>query len=91
MHDNHVIFGKGHFFPVQDIKILHPHIVVLIEEAFPLYPCHVQDVQVAHGVLKAFYFPELDMVFSKHVFPDIAWDAEFFRGNQDKLDMGVTD
>ena len=49
MKDGQVRFGMFQLVHVQDIAVFQPQIVFLVKEALPLYPGHIQDIQLGHG------------------------------------------
>ena len=52
MEHIHILGRQLHFLAVQDIKILHPNVILFIEEAFLLNSGHVQDIQFRKRVLQ---------------------------------------
>ena len=53
MEHVHLFRRQLHLLPVQDIEILHAHVVFLVEETLLLDTGHVQDIQFRQGVFEA--------------------------------------
>ena len=79
MKNKHLFRSNVHLLLVEDIEILHAEIIFLVEEAFLLNTCHVEDIQIFHGLLI-----QLDNFFKwnllrSHGFANITWYAQFLR------------
>ena len=80
-----MVGGQIHLGLVQDVEILHPHVILLIEETLPLYPGHVEQIQLRQGVLQADNLLEILMVGPQHIVPDVAGHPQLLRGDEDEL------
>ena len=90
MKYQHIFRSKLHFCFVQNIEIFHADVIFFIEETLFLYTGHVKDVKFRQSVFETDYFFERNVVLCKDIFADIAWYAQFFRRNQDKFYIRVT-
>ena len=91
MQDRAVFLRQLHLLRIQDIEILHAYIVFLIEEAFSLDSCHIQNVEFRHRFFQPDNLIKGDVVLFQNVFPHIIRNSQLFRRDENKTDPGIPD
>ena len=89
MEHQHVLFSQSHLVGVQDIEILQPHIVLLIEETLLLHSGHIQQIQLGHDPFQPYDFFIGDVSALEQV-GDIVGNPQLFGGNEYELDVMVS-
>ena len=89
MQNVHIRFGKFQFGFVQYVEVFHTHVVFLIEETFFLHTGHVQKIQFRKCIFQAFHFFVRNLLLVENSIPDIAWQAQLLRRNQNEFHIWI--
>ena len=88
MQHIHIILGPAHEFLIQNIEILQPDIIFLVEEALSLYACHIEKIKFGDDVLKLDALLIGVTLLLKKI-GDVVGNMKLRRGNENKVDVLV--
>ena len=79
MEHVHILRSKFHLLFVQDIEILHAHVIFFVEETLLLYTGHVKNVKARQRILQTDNFLVWNIVAVKDFMTDIVGKSQLFR------------
>ena len=84
MHDAKILPGFLQLLRGQDVAVLQPQVILLVEEPLPLNPGHVQDIQIPDHPLQVLLLDVGDVILLQRLALDVAGHLQLLRADEHK-------